>query len=119
MPEIKLSNDRIMAAFVDKMIADKGDDLDEKQKGRLRRRLMVELDNAIGKAMVMALSDEQAMELDKMLNSEVSDGEIERFFAGAGIDYDYVVHQAMGNFRVAYMTGKLAPADETGAGEEA
>ncbi len=130
MPENKLNDEKVLRMFVDRLIADKGGDtLDAKQKETLQGELMAELDERIQQAMIRALPDAKLMELEKMLDADASDEEIESFFANAskdaGVDYDPEIRKVFEAFRTDYFkdkikvsvkTSALAPAASTSAG---
>lgn len=107
MPENKL-DEKVLAMFVDRLIADKGGDtLDEKQKETLRGELREELDERMQRAMIKALPDEKLMKLEELLDADAPDEEIESFFANAGVSFDAPLRKAMSDFRDDYFTGKI------------
>lgn len=133
MPENKLNDEKVLQMFVDRLIADKGGDtLDAKQKETLQGELMAELDERMQQAMIRALPDAKLMELEKMLDADASDEEIESFFANAskdaGVDFDPEIRKVFETFRTDYFKDKikvsvktsvLAPAASTSAGATA
>lgn len=133
MPENKLNDEKVLQMFVDRLIADKGGDtLDAKQKETLQGELMAELDERIQQAMIRALPDAKLMELEKMLDADASDEEIESFFANAskdaGVDFDPEIRKVFEAFRTDYFkdkikvsvkTSALAPAASASAGATA
>jgi len=132
MPENKLNDEKVLQMFVDRLIADKGGDtLDAKQKETLQGELMAELDERMQQAMIRALPDAKLMELEKMLDADASDEEIESFFANAskdaGVDFDPEIRKVFEAFRTDYFKDKIqvsvktsvlapAPAASTSAG---
>ena len=133
MPENKLNDEKVLQMFVDRLIADKGGDtLDAKQKETLQGELMAELDERMQQAMIRALPDAKLMELEKMLDADASDEEIESFFANAskdaGVDFDPEIRKVFEAFRTDYFKDKikvsvktsvLAPAASANAGATA
>jgi hypothetical protein len=133
MPENKLNDEKVLQMFVDRLIADKGGDmLDAKQKETLQGELMAELDERMQQAMIRALPDAKLMELEKMLDADASDEEIESFFANAskdaGVDFDPEIRKVFEAFRTDYFKDKikvsvkmsvLAPAASASAGATA
>jgi len=108
MPENKLNDEKVLAMFVDRLIADKGGDtLDAKQKETLQRELLEELDERIQQAMIRALPDAKLMELEKLLDEDAPDEEIEGFFKGADADFDPAIRKAMDEFRTDYFKDKI------------
>lgn len=132
MLENKLNDEKVLQMFVDRLIADKGGDtLDAKQKETLQGELMAELDERMQQAMIRALPDAKLMELEKMLDADASDEEIESFFANAskdaGVDFDPEIRKVFETFRTDYFKDKIqvsvktsvlapAPAASTSAG---
>lgn len=128
MPENKLNDEKVLQMFVDRLIADKGGDtLDAKQKETLQGELMAELDERMQQAMIRALPDAKLMELEKMLDADASDEEIESFFMSAGVDFDPEIRKVFEAFRTDYFKDKIqvsvktsvlapAPAASTSAG---
>lgn len=108
MPENKLNDEKVLAMFVDRLIADKGGDtLDAKQKETLQKELLEELDERIQQAMIRALPDAKLMELEKLLDEDAPDEEIEGFFKGADADFDPAIRKAMDEFRTDYFKDKI------------
>lgn len=108
MPENKLNDEKVLAMFVDRLIADKGGDtLDAKQKETLQKELLEELDERIQQAMIRALPDAKLMELEKLLDEDAPDEEIESFFKGADADFDPAIRKAMDEFRTDYFKDKI------------
>ena len=120
MPENKLNDEKVLQMFVDRLIADKGGDtLDAKQKETLQGELMAELDERIQQAMIRALPDAKLMELEKMLDADASDEEIESFFANAskdaGVDFDPEIRKVFEAFRTDYFKDKIKVSVKTSA----
>ena len=108
MPENKLNDEKVLQMFVDRLIADKGGDtLDAKQKETLQKELLEELDERIQQAMIRALPDAKLMELEGLLDANVSDEKIESFFKEAGVEFDPAIRKAMDEFRTDYFKDKI------------
>lgn len=91
---------RVLAAFVNQMIKDKGlTELDAMARAELKRKLMRELDTQIERAYIMAMSDEQLIQMNEMLDTGASDEEIGELFETSGVDYEAVTVQTMQAFR--------------------
>ena len=100
------NGDQAYDEFVGRLVYEKGlEDEDRRQNGRIREELMSQIDGVVQDAMLEALSLEQAKELEKLLDAEVSDEELDGFFAGTGIDFGKVAAEAMGKFREDYLGG--------------
>lgn len=116
MPENKLNDEKVLRMFVDRLIADKGGDtFDVKQKETLEAELMEELDGRIQQAMIRALTDAKLMELEKLLDADAPDEEIEKFFENAGVDFDPAIRKAMDAFRTDYFKDKIRVSVKTSA----
>lgn len=102
MPENKPTSQptkaKVINAFVNKMMADKGTD-----DVALKEQLEMKLEEQIEQAMIRALPDEKLVELEGMLDREASDDEIEAFFDGAGVNFEEVAQQTMAAFRAAFL----------------
>lgn len=108
MPEIKLDDEKVLRMFVDRLIADKGGDtLDAKQKEILQKELFEELDERIQQAMIRTLTDAKLVELEKLLDEDAPDEEIESFFKRADADFDPAIRKAMDEFRTDYFKDKI------------
>ncbi len=108
MPETKLNDEKVLRMFVDRLIAEKGgESLEAKQKETLQGELLEELDERIQQAMVRALPDAKLMELEKLLDAEAPDEEIESFFSGAGVDFNPALKKVMSDFQNDYFTDKV------------
>ncbi len=103
MPETNLSDEKVLEIFVDNMITDKGVQVDAAQREALRQQLVTELNGTISQAIVMALPDEKAIELDQKIDAGMPDDEVESFFMNSGIDFEAVTGAAMKHFRMAYL----------------
>lgn len=100
--KIKLTptKSRVLAAFVSQLIKDKGlTELDPAARADLKRKLMQELNSEIERAYIMAMSDEQLIQMNEMLDTGASDEEIGELFETSGVNYEEVTVKAMQAFR--------------------
>ncbi len=103
MPEMKISDERVLAAFVDKMINDKNPLVTEKERTELYRVLRAQLDMKIEQAMLTALSDEEMLKLNEMLDTGASDEEIEALFNESNADFAGAVEKVLTEMRTDYL----------------
>lgn len=100
--KIKLTptKSRVLAAFVSQLIKDKGlTELDPAARADLKRKLMQELNSEIERAYIMAMSDEQLIQMNEMLDTGASDEEIGELFETSGVNYEEVTVKVMQAFR--------------------
>ena len=110
MSDRNYSDERMLMAYVDSMIAQRGaaEGMSEEEHGALRRVLFGELNDAIEQEMLMALPDEKLAELEKILDENESDEVLEDFFAGTDdIDMTPAIEGAMEKFREGYLAGEI------------
>lgn len=107
MTKFNLSDDRVLLAFVDKMVTDKNPDVDEVTRVALRAELKYQLEERIERAIVMALPDQQLVELDQLLEEDASDEEVIELFENSGVDFEMAVNREMKAFREAYLRGEI------------
>lgn len=103
MPEMKISDERVLMAFVDKMITDKNALVTQRERTALYRVLREQLNVKIEQAMLSALSDEELLKLNKMLDEGASDEEVEALFNGSEADFAGAVEQALTELRTEYL----------------
>lgn len=117
MPEFKVTKNKLLSLFIDRMMVDKGvDGMSLGEQADLRKALAAELDTQIQSAMLEALPEEKLVELDKQLDGGMTDEELELFFEySAGVDFQSVIKDAMERFRKAYLgeTSEVAATEET------
>lgn len=105
MPESKLTDTKMLVVFVDKLLADKGLELEADERQRLRAKLLSEIDEAIEQAIIRSLPDEKLAELSTLTEQpNVADEAIEAVFNGAGVDFQVVVMQTMTDFRERFLS---------------
>lgn len=103
MPGKKISDERVLSAFVDKMITDKNALVAESDRTALYRILRERVDAQIEQAMLTALSDDQLIELNRMLDEGASDDEIEDLFNNSGADFAGAVEKTLTMIRDDYL----------------
>ena len=103
MPEMKISDERVLAAFVDKMITDKNPLVTERERTELHRVLRAQLDMKVEQAMINALSDDELIRLDRMLTFGATDEEVESLFNESKADFPSVVKKTLTDLRTDYL----------------
>ena len=103
MPKLTLTEDKVLKAFIRQLIAERGLQLDAEEEARAMEQLSAQLEEQIDQAMVNALTDEQAMALEQLLDNEATDDDIEQFFEESGIDGEAIVLNTMNMYRDAFM----------------
>lgn len=99
-----MPKEKVLSEFVEKMVAEKGvAGMTPEQQAQLSKSLSEKLEEQIEQAMIKMLSDEQLVQLETMLDSNVSDEALEKFFDESGVDFSQAAAQAMTEFRKAYM----------------
>lgn len=96
MPETILTKEQMLDILLDKMLEGSGEQglsLSDRAEMRLK------LEQRIEDGMIQALSDEQLEELERLVDAEASDEEIDQFFADSGVDFDEAAAQAVEDFR--------------------
>jgi len=110
MLEKGMSSERILAAYIDLMIKDRGDaeSLSVAERDALKRILWREMDDAMDKAFLASLPEDKLTELEEILDRGGSDEELEAFFDTVGeVDADVEIEKAMGRVREDYLAGKI------------
>ncbi len=99
MSKIKLTQDNLLAAFIEQLLTKKGSkSSDPKELANQREALRRELEEKVELAMFEALSDEQLDEYEAMLDADASDEELEKFWDESGLDFGKVASEAMRKF---------------------
>ena len=96
MPETILTKEQMLDILLDKIL--EGSEEQELSLGD-RAEMRLKLEQQIEDGMIQALSDEQLEELERLVDAEASDEEIDQFFADSGVDFDEVAAQAVEDFR--------------------
>ena len=105
MPENKYTSEEVLATFLDQLIVEKnGEEMDFKKRSAIRRELREKLEAEIDGALVDALTDEQAVELEKRMN-DMTEDELGKFLENSGVDYEAAVLRALDKIREEYLRG--------------
>lgn len=119
MPENKINPDMVLSRFLDEIVAVKGAGLSKIERLSLRQDLRTEMDEKVDAAIIAALPEAKLLELNKLVESEASEDEIENFFVTAGVDFEKVALSAMLQFRKDQMGDKVVEAEGASDGAEA
>jgi len=105
MPEnIKLSDERILQIFVNKMITEKTPQgLDDEDRDKISRVLIEQLNQRMEYALIAALPDDKLAELNDLLDGDGDSEAIDRVFDTSGVDFDAVSKQTLEAFRQEYL----------------
>ena len=97
-----LSQEEILAVYVEKMIMDKGvEPTDE-----LRNNLKEKLSNEITKKIILAMPDYLVKELNESIDAGADDEKLNQAIDESGIDVETITEQAMTAFRDNYINGE-------------
>ena len=97
-----LTQEQIIAIYVEKMIADKGiEPTDE-----LRKDLREQLSDEITKALILAMPDYLVNQLNDDLDGGADDEKIAKAIDESGIDVETITEQTMKAFRDDYLNGE-------------
>ena len=104
MPNIKITQDQVIAVYLERMLKDKGEwaEDDQEQKRQIER-LRQKLDERVEREMIRALSDDQLDELERRLDDGMTDDEMEEFLENTGVDFGAAARKAMIEFRAEYL----------------
>lgn len=100
---MKISDERVLAAFVDKMITDKNALVTEQERTALYRVLREQVNVQIEQAMLSALDDEEMVRLNELLDEGASDEEIEALFNDSQADFAGAVERTLASIRNEYL----------------
>ncbi len=103
MPKIKLTEVKVLNAFIRQLMADKGLDLGPEETNRAVEELRGQIEQQIDRALISRLSDEQAMTLEQLLDNGASEDEIHEFWQGTGVPAEEVTLDVMKAFREGFM----------------
>ena len=97
-----LTQEEIIAIYVEKMIADKGvEPTDE-----LRAELRTKLSDEITKQMVLAMPDYLVSKLNEEMEKGADEDTVNKLIDESGIDVETITEQTMNNFRDNYLNGE-------------
>ena len=104
MPNIKITQDQVIAVYLERMLKDKGEWAEDAQEQKRQiERLRQKLDERVEREMIRALSDDQLDELDRRLDDGMTDDEMEEFLENTGVDFGAAARKAMIEFRAEYL----------------
>ena len=104
MPNIKITQDQVIAVYLERMLKDKGEWAEDAQEQkRQMERLRQKLDERVEREMIRALSDDQLDELERRLDDGMTDDEMEEFLENTGVDFGAAARKAMIEFRAEYL----------------
>ena len=104
MPNIKITQDQVIAVYLERMLKDKGEWAEDAQEQKRQiERLRQKLDERVEREMIRALSDDQLDELDRRLDDGMTDDEMEEFLENTGVDFGAAARKAMVEFRAEYL----------------
>jgi len=118
MPEESANRDDVLMTYVDKMIAMKGDKLSADEEARLREELFERLNDQVDEEMIVALSDETVLELDRRMREGIDEKGIEELLESSGADFERATKRAMEKIAVEYFGEFATMTNGTKAGEE-
>ena len=95
----ELTQDQIVAVFVEQMISDKG----VVATDELRLNLYQKLSDEITKNMILAMPDYLVEKLNKDIEQGVNEEVIEKAIDESGIDVETITEQTMTKFRKKYL----------------
>jgi len=94
-----LSQEEILAIYIEKMIIDKG----VEPTNELRMQLLEEIEDEITKALVSAMPDDLVDKLNNDINEGASEDALEKAIDESGIDVETITEEAMNAFRDKYL----------------
>lgn len=104
MPENKTEVETI-SAFANRIAEDAQlDGMTPEQKASLQQQIRDGADAVVESALIDALSDEQLIELNELLDNNAADDELDAFFASAGVDFGRVAGEALVSYRHDVLT---------------
>jgi len=97
-----LTQEEIIAIYVEKMIVDKGvEPTDE-----LRTELRTKLSDEITKQMVLAMPDYLVSKLNEEMEKGADEDTVNKLIDESGIDVETITEQTMNDFRDNYLNGE-------------
>ena len=97
-----LSQEELIAVYVEKMIYDKGVEATDE----LRNKLFNELSDEITKQMILAMPDYLVKKLNEDINGGADDEAINKAIDESGIDVETITEQTMSAFREKFLNGE-------------
>ena len=104
MPKIKITQDQMLAVYLERILKDKGEWAEDAQEQKRQiERLRQKLDDRVEREMMRVLSDDQLDELERRLDDGMDDDELEEFLGNTGADFGAAARKAMIEFRAEYL----------------
>ena len=97
-----LSQEGLVAVYVEKMIYDKGVEATDE----LRNKLFNELSDEITKQMILAMPDYLVKKLNEDIDGGADDEAINKAIDESGIDVETITEQTMSAFREKFLNGE-------------
>lgn len=97
-----LSQEELIAVYVEKMIYDKGVEATDE----LRNKLFNELSDEITKQMILAMPDYLVKKLNEDIDGGADDEAINKAIDESGIDVETITEQTMSAFREKFLNGE-------------
>ena len=98
----ELSQEEIVAIYVEKMIADKGVEATDELRASLREKLQDE----ITKKMILAMPDYLVNKLNEEIEKGADEEVVNKIIDESGIDVETITEKAMTAFRDEYLNGE-------------
>lgn len=98
----ELSQEEIVAIYVEKMIADKGVEPTDELRAELREKLQDE----ITKKMILSMPDYLVSKLNEEIEKGADEDAINKIIDESGIDVETITEQTMTAFRNEYLNGE-------------
>lgn len=98
----ELTQEEIVAIYVEKMIADKGIEATDELRAELREKLQDE----ITKKMILSMPDYLVSKLNEEIEKGADEEAINKIIDESGIDVETITEQAMTAFRNDYLNGE-------------
>ena len=103
-------NSKSLTVFVEQMITDKGEQLNADELNNEKTKLVGLLNDELDDAMVDALPEDKANELEKLLDKkgdEATENEITAIIYGSQNLINDAIEKTMSEFRDAYLRGEI------------
>jgi len=99
-----IKNQIALLSFVDDLIKEKKDPaINEKNLAQIKALLLQEINDAINRHLISLLTEDDAKELDVLMEKNPADDEIDNFFAKKIPNLDVEIASVLLNFRAAYL----------------
>lgn len=103
MPEENQNQSNPIEAVIERIAAMQGvETMPLENQAQLKGQIRKVVEDRVEDVMLNALPDAKLMELSQRLDGEMSDQELEQFFANAGVDYKPLLEQALNDLEAAF-----------------